>query len=316
MEEFQKLIDEFCCDLLVTYPEIEESIKEKDYNNYYNHCLETYPKHFFEILYEKDSLFETPFYFLPTIDLSLLIKENISDNTKKTIWKYLQLILFYTLEKKDLTDNKIDKDELQNKIKQLFEKNENIEEMFKNMMGSQDNPFEEMFKNMKDNVESDDKSSFENLMGGKIGKLAKEIAEETNKEFSNKNPEDFMKNMMSNPSEILGLVKNIGSKLEKKMKEGDMNEGDLFSEASSIMEQMKNMPGIKEMMKNMDFKNMANKMEQHTKKEKTKERMLTKLNEKKTKIETTPDSDTFIFKTNEENVEKSKRKKKQQRKKK
>ena len=78
------------------------------------------------------------------------------------------------------------------------------------------------------------------------------------------------------------------------------------------------MPGIKEMMKNMDFKGMANKMDQQNKKEKTKERMLAKLNENKikSKLEPTNDEETFIFKSNEENVQKSKWKMKQQRKKK
>ena len=321
MEEFKKLVDEFSNDLIVTYPEITDLIKDKDYAIYYEHCLDTYPKHFFDILYEKDTLFDSPFYIFPNVDLSVLIKENISENTKKSIWKYLQLILFFTLEKKDLKDNHIDKDELQNKIKEIFEKNEDVGDMFKNMMDDEDKGFEGFFKKMMENIDTSDndvKSSFEDLMGGKIGKLAKEIAEETNKDIGDKNPEDFMKNMMSNPSEILGLVKNIGNKLEKKMKEGELNEGDLFSEAGDIMEKMKNMPGIKEMMKNMDLKGMTNKMEQHNKKEKTKERMLAKLNEKKinTKIEPTKDNDTFIFKADEEIAEKSKRKKKQQRKKK
>ena len=36
--------------------------------------------------------------FLPGIDFAILWKENISDKTKTTIWKYLQLILFSTIE--------------------------------------------------------------------------------------------------------------------------------------------------------------------------------------------------------------------------
>lgn len=326
MEEFKKLVDDFCNDLLITYPELSEKIKDRDYTQYYEHCLDVYPKHFFDILYEKYTIFDSPFYVFPNVDLSILIKENISDNTKKSIWKYLQLILFFTLEKKDLKDNDFDKEELQKKIKEIFEKNEDIGDIFKNMMGDgSDKGFEGFFKNMMENINTNTdtsdnnmKGSFENLMGGKIGQLAKEIAEETNKDIGDKTPEDFMKNMMSNPSEILGLVKNIGNKLEKKMKEGDFNENELFSEAGDIMEKMKNMPGIKEMMKNMDLKGMNHKMEQYKKKEKTKERMLSKLNDKKlnTKIETTDENDTFIFKTDEETVQKSKRKKKQQRKKK
>ena len=33
--------------------------------------------------------------FLPSIDFRVIWKENISDSTRETLWKYLQLILFF-----------------------------------------------------------------------------------------------------------------------------------------------------------------------------------------------------------------------------
>ena len=44
------------------------------------------------------------------------------------------------------------------------------------------------------------------------------------------------------------MVKKVGSKLDSKLKSGEIKESELMQEASDLMEKMKNMPG----MKNMD----------------------------------------------------------------
>ena len=68
----------------------------------------------------------------------------------------------------------------------------------------------------------------------------------------------------------MGLVKNVGSKLDSKIKSGDIKEGELMEEATDLMKKMKGMPGmdniqgmlnkmgmdsngLKEMMKGMDM---------------------------------------------------------------
>lgn len=331
MEEFKKLVDDFCSDLITTFPELKDKF-DKDYDNYYSHCLKNYHMNFFDILYEKESLFEDKFFIFEGVDISPLMKENISENTKKKIWKYLQLILFFTLEKKDIKNNDINIDDIQSKIKEMLGNNdisgENVENIFKNMLG--EGGLDEHFKKMMSNIDNQDlsnnsfKETIESMMNGNIGSIAKEIAEETNKEFGDNTPDEFMKNMFSNPSGIMNLVKNIGSKLEKKMGNDNINESDLFSEAVNIMKEMNNIPGMKEMMKNMgmngkpDLKAMASKIEQNNKKEKNKERMREKLKQKsnevkkgtEVKIEATDKEDTFIFKTDDSTqVKKSKKKK-------
>ena len=65
---------------------------------------------------------------------------------------------------------------------------------------------------------------------------------------------DVFKNLMSNPSKLMGLVKNVGSKLDTKMKSGDVKESDLLAEASEMMKKMKDMPGMG------DIQNMMSKM--------------------------------------------------------
>ena len=42
----------------------------------------------------------------------------------------------------------------------------------------------------------------------------------------------------------MGLVKNIGSKLDAKIKSGEIKESEILQEASALMEKMKEMPGM------------------------------------------------------------------------
>lgn len=146
--------------------------------------------------------------------------------------------------------------------------------------------------NMNDFDGDSMKDHLSGLMKGKIGMLAKEIAEEASKELGidaeNLTPESqqaFMKNLFKNPTKLLGIVKKIGTKLEEKFKSGELKESELFEEAQSVLGKMKDMPGMKEMMSTMglgsngkfDFKGMASKMQQNMKNAKTRERMQEKL---------------------------------------
>jgi hypothetical protein len=87
------------------------------------------------------------------------------------------------------------------------------------------------------------------MLDGKLGKLAKEIAEETAAEL-NMNMEnvgsvnDVFKQLFKNPTKLMGLVKSVGSKLDEKLKSGDINETELLKEASEMVQKMKDMPGM------------------------------------------------------------------------
>jgi len=148
------------------------------------------------------------------------------------------------------------------------------------------------------------------MMNGKIGEIAKEIAQETANDFGN--PDDFMNNIMKDPSKMMGLVKNIGSKLEGKLKNSKLKEEDMMKEASDIMSQMKDMPGLKDMMKNIDMKGMMNKMEQVQKQNNTKERMRKKMqkNMEQRQLEKTSNGDYVFQKGDSPKKTKRKQKKK------
>lgn len=283
-EKFTKIITDFTNDLLLTFPELKKEIDVvvQNHSNAYDHCVDMYPKIFFEILYENDSLFEKECFLLPGIDFSLIMKEHevigISEKTKKTIWKYLQLILFTVLEKinskKSFGETSkifegVEEEELHKKIAQTMDEMKNL---FVDLSASHDdssNPLNMDPEKMK--------SHLDDLMNGKIGTLAKEIAEEARSSIGDE--KEFMETVMKNPQKILSLVKNIGGKLEEKISSGQVKESELLEEATEIMDKMQDIPGLKEMMAKMglngkmDFKAMANKMQQHMKGSKTKERL-------------------------------------------
>ena len=343
-EKFTKIITDFTNDLLITFPELKSSIDALDHANTYDHCVEMYPKIFFEILYENNSLFEDKgekgCFLLPGIDFTLIMKENISEKNKKTIWKYLQLILFSILEK--INSNKsfgetskifegVEENELHKKIAETMEEMKNL---FVDVSAEDASGFDPTGMDPEKM-----KSHLDELMNGKIGTLAKEIAEEAKNSIGDE--KEFMQTVMKNPQKILSLVKNIGGKLEEKISSGQVKESELLEEATQIMDKIQDIPGLKEMMAKMglngkmDFKAMANKMQQHMKGSKTKERLQkkreNKQNERKQNQTQNPaqkqdhseyipaditqtSEDTFVFKSGDAPQKSTKRKKKNRRK--
>jgi len=311
-EKFIQVWKDFKADLLLTFPEISEKVNMEE-DKVYAYCVELYPKLFFELLYENTTLFEEPRLLLPEIDFSLLMKdEKVSEKTKKTIWKYLQLLLFSVMENVESKENIGDTSKLFEAIHQedLHKKiSETMDEMKGLFDFSDASGIPEQFDT--ENL----KSHLDGLMDGKIGALAKEIAGEATSELEGiEDKEEFMKTLMKNPAKILDLVKNIGSKLEDKIKKGDLKESELLEEASQIMEKMQDIPGMKEMMGKMgmggkvDFKAMSNKIQENLRKSKTKERLNKKREERAAeKVNITQKSEnTFVVKVDDSVPEKSK----------
>ena len=101
---------------------------EHSLSRLHEHTKLVYPTRFFDILYENTDMFSNDdlnLEFLPGIDFKELWKENISDNTRECIWKYLQLILFSiitTINNKESLGNNaqlfeaINSDEFKNKL--------------------------------------------------------------------------------------------------------------------------------------------------------------------------------------------------------
>ena len=298
-DKFVQVYQEFTNDLYTTFPELKE-VQMGPIEEVYAYCLELYPKVFFEVLYENETFFESSRFMLPGIDFKTLMEDDkITDKTKKTIWKYLQLILFAVLEqvenKESFGDTSklfeaIHQEDLHKKImetmgemKDLFTPSEGVSGEGISGEYPTGTPFEDPEK-IKDHLEG--------LMDGKIGSLAKEIAMEATKELGDvEDKDEFMKQLMKNPTKIMELVKNIGTTLETKIKKGDLKESELLEEAAEIMKKMTLLPGMKEMMSKMgmggkmDFKGMSNKIQENLKLTKTKERLQRKREERASKHE-------------------------------
>lgn len=353
LDEFKKIIDDFSKDLTCSYPELQKQFESLDYKTWYDYCSDLYPENFFHILYENNEVFDDDQskYLLPEIDFKKIMEDgSLSESSKKTIWKYIQLILFCVCNKvKNKSDfgdanmlfEAIKEDDLHKKIEETMNE---MKDFFTNMDVSNegDVSFNNIFENMMGDISDNMKDAFETasgespfsnmfdaekmkshlsgIMDGKIGNLAKEIAEEASKEFGmgsdnhdEESQKNFLKNLFKNPAKLMDIVKNIGSKLEEKFKSGEIKESELMEEAQDIMGKMKDMPGLKEMMGSMgmnpggkfDFKGMANKMQQNMKQAKSKERMQEKLARNKEKAAaqasaqanefTNIDSETFVW---------------------
>jgi hypothetical protein len=312
--KFNILLNEFREDLLNTFPELEGKVASNEEIKKY--CGELFPKMFFDLLYENEEIFNTPQFLLPNIDFSILMKDSaLSGKTKKTIWKYLQLILFTVVENINSKETSNDtfgnasklfeaikEDELHEKLTKTMEE---MRDLFSDISGDS-NGID--ISGISESFDADKmKDHLEGLMGGKIGNLAREIAEEAANEIGAdfNQQEEFMKTMMKNPNKIFDLIKNVGNKLENKINSGEVNKSELLEEASELFSKMQDMPGMKDMLGKMsgmtgkmDFKAMANKLQETLKMSKTKER-LNKKREERAEARKNVDNNVTINQKNE-----------------
>lgn len=313
-KEFQKVLKDFYKDILLVFPEMKyklndetiEFLQEKNEGlHVFNHCLKVYPERFFDILYQNVDIFTTDVdtHFLPNIDFASIWKEDISEKTRKTIWKYLQLILFSVSSSikdgKEFGDTEklfeaIDQDEMKKKLEETMKE---MSEMFNSTMEGEDN---ESFMNSEDLPNPEDLQDHLNgLMDGKLGRLAQEIANETAEDMDidmddSANVGDVFQKLLKDPTKLMSLVKDIGSKLDSKLKSGEIKESELMQEAADLMEKMKSMPGMKNMNKifskmgipmgknqKMSASAMQARLNQNIKVSSQKERMLRKLEQRR-----------------------------------
>jgi hypothetical protein len=283
-EEFSKVIKDLIRDVKETFPEVEPLINKwwKDAKDFeyidneiernkafeesqlagvkflFSFCQKKFPPRFFEILYQNEDMFksdsDTDTEFLPHIHFKNLWQFDITQKTRDTIWKYLQLILFSiigTLENKEAFGDSaklfeaINQDDFKNKLEETIKQMQGLFDM------SNENENESETKEMPEGLPNaeDIHEHINGMLDGQLGKLAKEIAEETaanlNIDMENvTDMKDVFSNLIKNPTKLMGLVKNIGDKLDSRIKSGEIKESELISEATEIMNKMKNMPGM------------------------------------------------------------------------
>ena len=318
-KKYSEIVDEEFKQKLIV---IEE---EENLQYIFKYCLKIYPERFFDILYQNIDLFSVDSTinteFLPGLSFKYLWNCDITDKTRETIWNYLQLILISlikSIQNKEAFGNsaklfdsinecdfKEKLEEALEKMQHIFEKNKEEEETESHNNINLNSNTNNTEKSTSSSV-NDIHEHITGMLGGKLGNLAKEIADETANSFdfdmdNIKNSSDIFKTIFSNPGKLMDLVKTVGSKLDSSLKSGDLNESELFSEATNMMKQMKDIPGldnIQDMLKQMglpgannglpgankntklDLNAMNNQLAKTLKAEKTKNRFKEKLEEK------------------------------------
>jgi hypothetical protein len=313
-EEFSRVIKDFVNDIKITFPEYLPIINKwwKDASNFdyieeeeeknkaiqqsektstgilFSFCQKKYPVKFFEILYQNEDIFKedstTDTEFLPHIHFKDLWQFDITEKTRETIWKYLQLILFSiinTIDNKEAFGDSaklfeaINEGDFKNKLEETMTKMQEIFNMNSSSekQSADDDDDDDDIKggaggNFGANLNMDDLPNpadlhdhITGMLEGKLGKLAKEIAEETAEGLDlgidmdgSADMKDVFNKIVKNPGKLMGLVKNVGEKLDTRIKSGELKESELIAEATELMNKMKNMPGmdgIQEMLSKM-----------------------------------------------------------------
>jgi hypothetical protein len=221
--------------------------------------------------------------FLPGVDFRIVWNlSDISETTKERIWKHLQLITFTIVSGMSQGNvsfgdtakmfEAINEEELRVKLEETMA---NLQSMFEDTKKGGNNNSANTNNNNNNNNNNNTNSDapdgggsryrtgdnstplpdaekmhehLSGLLDGKIGALAKEIAEETVKELDIDVSEEtsvsgVFQKLMKNPGKLAGIVKKVGEKLDKKMKSGDIKESELFKEASDFMSKMKGSGG-------------------------------------------------------------------------
>jgi hypothetical protein len=328
-EEFTKVIQDFVQDIKTTFPEYQPFIAKwwKDVDSFqgtpeevdallkesrgnsihyvFKFCMKKYPPRFFDILYQNNDIFkedsELDTEFLPYVHFKNLWACDISEATRTTIWKYLQLILISIVGSVDNREafgdsaklfDSINEDEFKGKLEETLEQMKGI---FENKNSSSDDGEGSGLgagpdANYAGPNAQDIHNHLNEMMGGKLGQLAKEIAEETVEDMDfdvgdATDAQGIFKNLFKNPGKLMGLVKNVGDKLDTKIKSGDIKQSELMQEASEMLQKMKGMPGMGDLQsmfgkmgmnlggQKLNVPAMEAKLNQNIKTEKMKERI-------------------------------------------
>jgi hypothetical protein len=305
--EFSKVIKDFIRDLKTTFPEylslinkwwkpsshfdyIEEedermktifNSEQKSIQLLFNFCQKKLPSRFFDILYQNEEIFkedsEFDTEFLPHIHFKNLWQCEITQKTRETIWKYLQLIMFSivgTLDNKDAFGDTaklfeaINEEEFKSKLEETLTHIQGLFDLSGNLPENNESAPESgiNMENIPNAEEIHDHIT--GMLDGKLGQLAREIAEETasnlNMDMENvTDMKDVFQKLIKNPTKLMGLVKTVGDKLDSRIKSGELKESELISEATEMMNKMKNMPGmenIQAMLSKMGLGGMGGKL--------------------------------------------------------
>lgn len=271
IEKFNYYLSTFLNELMVVFPEYNEQLSN-DYKdiieNKSNNSSDLYVKEYMslsaniskQLAQKDDSIFKssTELKLLRNLDFRNLWAKDINEKTRSNIWKYLQTL--YVIGQKIIGDD----NEIDNLIKNFTNLETNSENENKINLENMTNDMTEMLKNMS-SLEQDPNSAnnttedeMSNLFeGGIISDIAKELTNELNLDNLDignpSNMNEAFSNLMGGGgggNNFFNLVTKVGEKIQNKVQSGQINQGDLMSEATKMMGGLKNPQQMANIMKN------------------------------------------------------------------
>jgi hypothetical protein len=293
-KNFESIIGDFTRDLTTVFPEYAHLWKDLHLETLHTYCLGIYPERFFDIMYSNADIFapdsKINVAFLPGVDFRILYNcDGVSENTRNSIWKYLQLLLFTLMgSMKDAKNfgntanifEAMDEDELHTKMNETMS---GIADFFSKMDGdasanegntggtpteegnaagntggtpteegaseSTHNSSKDFFANMPNPEELHE--HMKGLLDGKLGKLAKEFTDEFTSELEGIFSDGDMQNAKSSKDILMQIIKNPQKMIVIFKRLAAKLQDKMKNGEISQEEMMAEMSGIMEKMKGM-----------------------------------------------------------------
>ena len=290
--KFDNIMSQFIPDLLETFPEYTPLVNKwwKNENNFndiedeeerkevyihehkkclkfiYKYCTSKLTPHTLLILQKDESLFTDTSIdteFLPYLHFRNLWALEVSDTTRNKLWNYLRLVLLSI----------IGCDDSENSNENLQEQINSVLEEFMNMTNDDNSNNGDDDSDNNDNNDNDESEkcgggssndSFQNMMSdlldSKLGSIAKEFSSDfaSSLNLDTSNPDsvkESLGNLMKDPSKLMSMAGNISEKLTDKINNGELDESELMSESSKMLEKLSGLKGTKDI--NQLFKSMG-----------------------------------------------------------
>jgi len=249
------LFKSFVSDICKVFPEHKECIDKNyseilelteisiDDNEIISEFLKNIDNNSNDISNKDSKIFTEELFLIKDISMKSIWESDISEKTKENIWKYLQAFCVINISRN--SNDKI------NEVLKSIESNEKVtDKKTVKEMKKLKKMNENLNKEVKDedNKNTDTNNDIENLVENtSIGNLAKEITESMG--FSD-NGEPDMEDIMK-PENMMNMFQTINTTLNEKINNKELDMGNLFGEASGLMNNNDMMKGMMGMISGM-----------------------------------------------------------------